>query len=47
MTDIIYCDRCGIRIDRQPSFEHQDINLCPECAAKLYQKIYGNQENEQ
>ena len=46
-TDYYYCDKCKQPIDRQPSFEHQDINLCPECAARLYQKIFGNQEGEQ
>ena len=44
MTDIIYCDNCGKRIDHPNPFESRALNLCPECAARLYQKIFGNQE---
>lgn len=45
MNDIIYCDKCHKPIDAQPTLDHQYI-FCPECAAKLYQKIFGNQEDE-
>ena len=39
-----YCDKCGKRIDRDSNFEHQESNLCVECATKLYRKIFGNTE---
>lgn len=42
-----YCDKCGRPITRQHNFEHMENNICPECAAKLYQKIFGNTEAEQ
>lgn len=45
MTDFIYCDKCGKPIDRQPDTEHQYI-VCPDCARVLFQKIFGNQEDE-
>lgn len=47
MTNLLcYCDKCGKSIDRKSNFEHQNYNLCSECALALYQKIYGNdQEN--
>lgn len=45
-TNMCYCDKCNRPIDRQTSFEHQNQNLCPDCARALYQKIFGDQEAE-
>lgn len=43
-TDYYYCDCCSQPIDKPNPFESQALNLCPECAARLYKKIFGNQE---
>ncbi len=46
-TDYYYCDCCGKPIDHPNSLESRALNICPECAARLYKKIFGNQEGEQ
>jgi RNA polymerase-binding transcription factor DksA len=42
-----YCDKCGKPIDAQPNSDNPTYSFCPECAAKLFQKIFGDQEAEQ
>ena len=44
-----YCDKCGKPIDNRliPKDLTCEYSLCPDCAAKLYQKIFGNQEGQQ
>lgn len=42
-----YCDKCGRPITRLHNFEHMEYNICPECAAKLYKKIFGTEEAEE
>lgn len=42
MSNLIYCDKCGRPIEKQPSpFEHEQYNLCLDCTIALYQKIFN------
>lgn len=43
-TLICYCDKCGKPIAVDDNLEHQDYNLCPDCALALYQKIFERRE---
>ena len=47
MTDLYFCDICGKPVN-PPTEDKEPVNIfCPECAVRLYQKIFGNQEGEQ
>lgn len=46
-TEFIYCDKCGCPIDNQPDPKDPTYNFCPDCALKLFQKIFGSKESEQ
>jgi putative FmdB family regulatory protein len=35
------CDSCGVRFDRQQSFNDQPLTRCPECGKKNLHKVYG------
>lgn len=39
-----FCDKCHKPMVRDLEYWH--INLCSECASKLYWKIYGDQQKE-
>ncbi len=34
------CDNCGVRFDRQQSYEDRPISRCPECGKKAVHRVY-------
>lgn len=46
-TTLYFCDVCG-KLVNPPTEPIDPVNsFCPECAAILYQKIFGDEEDEQ
>lgn len=45
-TNLTYCDKCRRPIEKQPSFDHLNYNICSECAYNLYQKIYKSEKGD-
>jgi putative FmdB family regulatory protein len=34
------CETCGIRFERQQSFDDDPVKVCPECGGKVHRLIY-------
>ena len=42
----LYCDKCGKPLENYINPEDPAYSFCPDCALALFQKIFGNAEDD-